>query len=77
MGRVEEVLEGAGLFAFYLRVSLARVVLCLSGMVTDFALYSMFIFSMGLFYPIFYIQLDAVKHGVDSNFAFYSVCQLS
>ena len=34
----------------------------------------MAIFGMGLFFPIFYIQLDALRHGVDSNFAFYSVC---
>ncbi|KAJ7574914.1 monocarboxylate permease [Mycena floridula] len=27
----------------------------------------------GLFFPAFFLQLDAIKHGVDSNFAFYSI----
>lgn len=35
----------------------------------------MFIF-FGLFYPIFSIQLTAVKHGVDTKLAFYAVCLL-
>ena len=29
--------------------------------------------SVGLFYPMFYIQLDAVQNGVDEAFAFYIV----
>ncbi|KAF8653629.1 hypothetical protein AX16_003781 [Volvariella volvacea WC 439] len=33
---------------------------------------SIFIF-FGLFYPIFYLQLNAITHGVDRNFAFYSL----
>jgi hypothetical protein len=28
---------------------------------------------LGLFFPVFYLQLDAVLHGVDKNVAFYSV----
>ena len=28
---------------------------------------------LGLFYPFFYLQLDAVVHGVDKKFAFYAV----
>ncbi|KAJ3527394.1 hypothetical protein NMY22_g9805 [Coprinellus aureogranulatus] len=28
-------------------------------------------FSVGIYYPIFYLQLDAVKHGVEEGFAFY------
>lgn len=31
----------------------------------------------GLFYPVFYLQLDAITHGVEQNFAFYSVRSLS
>lgn len=33
---------------------------------------SWFVF-FGLFYPIFYIQLSAIKHGINHTFAFYSV----
>lgn len=31
---------------------------------------------LGIFYPLFYLQLDAVIHGVDKSFAFYAVCFL-
>ncbi|VDC07103.1 unnamed protein product [Peniophora sp. CBMAI 1063] len=31
----------------------------------------------GLFYPYFYLQLYAVKHGVDSNIAFYTIAILN
>lgn len=34
---------------------------------------SAFLFSQAIFFPVFYIQLDAVEHGVSSSFAFYSV----
>ncbi|KAI5118374.1 hypothetical protein M0805_008702 [Coniferiporia weirii] len=34
---------------------------------------SIFLLSQGLFFPIFYLQLDATVHGVNSNFAFYSL----
>jgi MFS family permease len=32
---------------------------------------------LGLFFPVFYLQLDAVLHGVDKNVAFYSLSVLS
>jgi MFS family permease len=28
---------------------------------------------LGLYFPIFFLQLDAIKHGVHSNFAFFTV----
>ncbi|KAF9011757.1 major facilitator superfamily domain-containing protein [Cyathus striatus] len=31
----------------------------------------------GLFFPIFYLQLDAVLHGVDTNLAFYAISILN
>lgn len=31
----------------------------------------------GLFFPVFYLQLNAVSHGIDENFAFYSVSALA
>lgn len=31
------------------------------------------VFPIGLYFPLFFIQLDAAKHGLDENFAFYSV----
>jgi len=33
----------------------------------------MFFFTVGFYFPIFYIELDATLHGIDKNFAFYSV----
>ncbi|KJA20471.1 hypothetical protein HYPSUDRAFT_43171 [Hypholoma sublateritium FD-334 SS-4] len=30
-----------------------------------------FFFPVGLYFPIFYIQLDAIKHGLSKSFAFY------
>lgn len=38
--------------------------------------YSGFFFPVGLYFPIFYIQLDAIKHGLSKNFAFYVVSRL-
>jgi len=32
-----------------------------------------FLAPIALFYPIFFIQLDAIKHGISANFAFYAV----
>ncbi|KDR79869.1 hypothetical protein GALMADRAFT_241975 [Galerina marginata CBS 339.88] len=32
---------------------------------------------LGLFYPIFYLQLSAITHGVNRNFAFYSISILN
>jgi len=29
---------------------------------------------MGFYFPIFYLQLDAVKHGINETVSFYSVC---
>ena len=31
------------------------------------------VFQIGFYFPIFYLQLDAVNHGIDVNFSFYSV----
>jgi len=30
-------------------------------------------FPIGMYFPLFFIQLDAVKHGLSQNFAFYSL----
>ncbi|KAF5341733.1 hypothetical protein D9611_001313 [Ephemerocybe angulata] len=32
---------------------------------------------LGLFFPVFYLQLDAISHGVDRQFAFYSISILN
>lgn len=38
----------------------------------------MSIFTMGFYFPLFYLQLDAVTHGINETFSFYSVsCSLS
>ena len=34
---------------------------------------SVTLFEMVFFFPCFYIQLDAIKHGVNAELAFYSV----
>ncbi|KAG0698061.1 major facilitator superfamily domain-containing protein [Suillus ampliporus] len=31
------------------------------------------IFQIGFYFPLFYLQLDSVKHGIDVNFSFYSL----
>ncbi|KAF9484046.1 MFS general substrate transporter [Pholiota conissans] len=41
-----------------------------------FVIAGWFVF-LGLFYPVFYLQLYAIKHGINSNFAFYSVSKMS
>ena len=33
----------------------------------------MTLFVIGFFFPFFYIQLDAVKHGLSESFSFYAV----
>ncbi|KAJ7595001.1 major facilitator superfamily domain-containing protein [Mycena floridula] len=33
---------------------------------------ALFVFC-GLFFPVFFIQVNAIQHGVDTNFAFYSI----
>ena len=35
--------------------------------------HSGFLSTLGFYSPLFYIQLDAIEHGVESNLAFYSV----
>ncbi|KAG1852404.1 major facilitator superfamily domain-containing protein [Suillus tomentosus] len=30
-------------------------------------------FQIGFFFPVFYLQLDSTKHGIDINFSFYSL----
>ena len=42
-------------------------------MANDFA-FSLLFFTIGFYFPVFYLQLDAVKHGVNQKFAFYLVC---
>nr|GAT49584.1 MFS general substrate transporter [Mycena chlorophos] len=37
----------------------------------------MFLFAIGLYFPIFYIQLDAIQHGVSPTFSFYSLVILN
>ncbi|KAG1731651.1 major facilitator superfamily domain-containing protein [Suillus paluster] len=31
------------------------------------------LFQIGYYFPIFYLQLDSIKHGIDVNFSFYSL----
>ncbi|KAJ7240405.1 major facilitator superfamily domain-containing protein [Mycena haematopus] len=31
------------------------------------------IYTTGFYYPLFYLQLDAIKHGIDPTFAFYAI----
>ncbi|KAJ7929583.1 MFS general substrate transporter [Mycena leptocephala] len=31
------------------------------------------IFTIGFYYPLFYLQLDAIQHGIDPTFAFYAL----
>ncbi|KAJ7347874.1 MFS general substrate transporter [Mycena albidolilacea] len=31
------------------------------------------IYTIGFYYPLFYLQLDAIKHGIDPTFAFYAI----
>lgn len=33
----------------------------------------MFLFQQGLFFPLFYIQVDAVSHNLNQTFSFYTV----
>ncbi|KAJ7122233.1 major facilitator superfamily domain-containing protein [Mycena epipterygia] len=33
----------------------------------------MLTFALGLYFPLFYLQLDAVKHGINQTFSFYSL----
>jgi hypothetical protein len=35
--------------------------------------YRAFLFQMGFYYPLFFFQLDSIKHGISVNFSFYSV----
>lgn len=32
-----------------------------------------FFFTIGFYFPLFYLQLDSVKHGVGERFSFYVV----
>ncbi|KAJ7851028.1 major facilitator superfamily domain-containing protein [Mycena olivaceomarginata] len=38
-----------------------------------FATVGMTTFTMGFYFPIFYLQLDAVKHGINETMSFYSI----
>ncbi|KAI0708179.1 major facilitator superfamily domain-containing protein [Cerioporus squamosus] len=42
-----------------------------------FAALGMALFIIGFYFPLFYLQLDAVRHGVDETFAFYSLVILN
>jgi len=35
--------------------------------------HSLMLMPVGVYFPLFYIQLDAVKRGLNEHFAFYSV----
>ncbi|KAG2152570.1 major facilitator superfamily domain-containing protein [Suillus bovinus] len=35
------------------------------------------LFQIGFYYPIFYLQLDSTKHGIDKNFSFYSLVMMN
>ncbi|KAG2039282.1 MFS general substrate transporter [Suillus americanus] len=36
-----------------------------------------FLFQIGFFYPLFFFQLDSIKHGISVNFSFYSLVILN
>ncbi|KAG2359028.1 MFS general substrate transporter [Suillus spraguei] len=36
-----------------------------------------FLFQVGFYYPLFFFQLDAIKHGISVNFSFYSLVILN
>ncbi|KAG1733986.1 major facilitator superfamily domain-containing protein [Suillus lakei] len=36
-----------------------------------------FLFQIGFYYPLFYFQLDSIKHGISANFSFYSLVILN
>ncbi|KIJ54706.1 hypothetical protein M422DRAFT_24608 [Sphaerobolus stellatus SS14] len=38
---------------------------------------SLFFFSFGYYFPVFYLQLDAIQHGLSQNFAFYALVILN
>ncbi|KAF9441846.1 hypothetical protein P691DRAFT_682734, partial [Macrolepiota fuliginosa MF-IS2] len=38
-----------------------------------FASLGLMVFPIGFYFPLYFIQLDAVKHTLDANFAFYSL----
>ncbi|KAI0675763.1 major facilitator superfamily domain-containing protein [Trametes maxima] len=42
-----------------------------------FATIGMTTFALGLYFPLFYIQLDSVKHGLSDTFSFYSLVILN
>ncbi|RPD54175.1 MFS general substrate transporter [Lentinus tigrinus ALCF2SS1-7] len=42
-----------------------------------FAALGMSLFIVGFYFPLFYLQLDAVRHGVDETFAFYALVILN
>jgi len=35
--------------------------------------YRGFFFQAGFYYPLFFFQLDSIKHGINITFSFYSV----
>ncbi|KIJ57087.1 hypothetical protein M422DRAFT_198467 [Sphaerobolus stellatus SS14] len=42
-----------------------------------FAVFGILFFTMGLYFPIFYLQLDAIRHGLGQNFSFYALVILN
>ncbi|KAJ7779787.1 major facilitator superfamily domain-containing protein [Mycena metata] len=42
-----------------------------------FAVFGMAAFSIGLYFPLFYLQLDAITHGLSENLSFYSLVILN
>ncbi|KAG2074479.1 MFS general substrate transporter [Suillus decipiens] len=36
-----------------------------------------FLFQIGFYYPLFFLQLDSIKHGISVNFSFYSLVILN
>ncbi|KAI0633743.1 MFS general substrate transporter [Trametes polyzona] len=42
-----------------------------------FTAVGMTVFAMGFYFPLFYLQLDALDHGLDDTFAFYSLVLLN
>ncbi|KAG2049558.1 MFS general substrate transporter [Suillus hirtellus] len=50
---------------------------CLHDVPFIFALSGSFLVQIGFYYPLFFLQLDSVKHGVSIDFSFYSLVILN
>ncbi|KAG2130615.1 major facilitator superfamily domain-containing protein [Suillus bovinus] len=50
---------------------------CLQDVPFAFALAGAFLIQIGFYYPLFFLQLDSIKHGISTSFSFYSLVILN